>query len=298
MNSVGCGNSSSSMSSSDWRLRLRLWAHVYGKFSNSISYDHQLILRHVLALDYGLQVQQRLQSCLFTSIKWILCKFRLLRNDQMLDIIFQLVYAYAWLRGAIDFPPRRLLVGRVLANRRSRLRCCTMRNRILALETSLAAGRDETESEGNAYVDGVHRIRLLGQRRTRVLLSVGSGKRRLPLRRRLIWSGGRRSGCVTAGNGCPATEELLLALVACLVGGKGGIPRSHQGVLNWPDLLEREDRLCRDRAGHRFFPCLEHLVHLPSCAIVDLGVSAHEERIELRAEVQRIGGRHVLDDRI
>lgn len=135
------------MGSSGRRRQLRLRAHVYGKFSNSIPYDHQLILRHVSALDYCLQVQQRLQSCLFTSIKWILCKFRLLRDDQVLDIIFQLVYAYAGLRSTIDFPPRRLLVGRVWLDRRSRLRCCTMRDATRTLETPLATRRRRVTRE-------------------------------------------------------------------------------------------------------------------------------------------------------
>jgi hypothetical protein len=93
-----------------------------------------------LALDYGLQVQQRLQSCLFTSIKWILCKFRLLRNDQLLDIIFQLVYAYSGFGSAIDLPRGRLLVG-VLPGRRSRLRCCTVGNCGWALGALLAQER-------------------------------------------------------------------------------------------------------------------------------------------------------------
>ncbi len=121
-------------------LLMLLWADVYGKFSNSIVYDHQLILRHVLALDYGLQVQQRLQSRLFTSIKWILCKFRLLRDDQSLDIIFQLVYAYSWLGSAIDGTRgRRLLVGRVRPGRGRGLWCCAEGDRIWALSILLAS---------------------------------------------------------------------------------------------------------------------------------------------------------------
>jgi hypothetical protein len=127
-------------SSRDWRLLLR--ADVYGKFSNSISYDHQLILRHVLALDYGLQVQQCLQSRLFTSIKWVLCKFRLLRNDQLLDIIFQLVYAYPGLWSAIDGACGRLLIGGIWRGRRRRLWSAAVRDCILALESLLTAGTD------------------------------------------------------------------------------------------------------------------------------------------------------------
>lgn len=262
----------------DSRLRLRLRrAHVYGKFSNSISYDHQLILRHVLALDYCLQVQQRLESCLFTSIKWILCKFRLLRNDQLLDIIFQLVYAYARLRSAIDFPPRRLLLVRgIWPSRRNRLRCCTMGNRMGALWIWLVMVNKRELRYGDTYVDRLSWIRLL--------LSIRSGKRRL-LRRRLVSSSCRGSGCFSTGCGLAATEELLLPLEAVLVGGEGYVPRSNQGVLDRPDLLNREDRLCRDGARHRFLPSLEHLVHLSPCAIVDLGVGTHENRVKFGTEV-------------
>jgi hypothetical protein len=35
----------------------------------------------------------------------------------------------------------------------------------------------------------------------------------------------------------PATHELLLSLIAGLMGGKGSVPRSHQGILDRPDLL-------------------------------------------------------------
>ena len=130
-------------SSSGWRTRrLGLWAQfVYSKFSNSISYDHQLLLRHVLALDNCLQVQQCLQSCLFTSIKWILCKLRLFRNNKLLDIIFQLVYAYGCWLGAIDIPPCRRLVSSVTPNWRSRLCCCTRRNCVGSLHAYVLAPR-------------------------------------------------------------------------------------------------------------------------------------------------------------
>jgi hypothetical protein len=133
-----------------------------------------------LALDYGLQVQQCLQSGLFTSIKWILCKFRLLRNDQLLDIIFQLVYAYSGFGSAIDLPRRRLLV-RVLPGRRSRLRCCTVRNCCWALRALLAQEQAKRADKG-AYTDGLHRIRLLRIRP----MSIGSRIGRLLL---LLWGG-------------------------------------------------------------------------------------------------------------
>jgi hypothetical protein len=74
---------------------------VYSKFSNSGFNEHQLILRHVLSLDYSLQVQQRLQSGLSTSIKWIPRKLRPLRNDQLLDVILQPFYAYPLRRGTV-----------------------------------------------------------------------------------------------------------------------------------------------------------------------------------------------------
>ena len=137
---VGRRSSSSSRHGWLWQLLLLLCAQIYGsKFSNSISNDHQLILWHVLALalDYSLQVQQCLQSGLFTSIKRILCKFRPIRNDKLLDIMFQLVYAYPLWWSAIDLPRRRLqllLMMRITPNRRSRLRCCTRWNSIWALE--------------------------------------------------------------------------------------------------------------------------------------------------------------------
>lgn len=90
-------------------------------------------------MDYGLQVQQRLQSCLFTSIKRIICKFRLLRNDQLLDIILQLVYAYSSRLGsAIDWACARLLVRGVIANGRSGLGSCSVRDGIWALARWLA----------------------------------------------------------------------------------------------------------------------------------------------------------------
>ena len=154
------------------------------------------------------------------------------------------------------------------------------------------------EGKTCTYVGGVHRIRLLLRQRRIRPMSVGSGIRRLLRGRRLVWPAGRWCGRLSAGCGLAATHELLLPLVATLVGGKGGIPGSHQGVLNRPDLLEREDGLCRDGTRHGLLPCLEHLVHFPPCPIVDLGIGTHEDRIELGAKVERIGCRNILDDRI
>lgn len=64
-----------------------------------------------MGLDYGLQVQQCLQFGLFTSIKRVLGKLGLLRNDEPLDVLFQLLYAdHRLLRGAIPRPCRLLIV--------------------------------------------------------------------------------------------------------------------------------------------------------------------------------------------
>jgi hypothetical protein len=142
----------------------------------------------------------------------------------------------------------------------------------------------------------MHRIRLLGKRRIRPM-SVGSRIRRL-LRGRLVWPAGRWCGRLPTGCGLAAAHELLLPLIATLVRGKGGVPCSHQGVLDRPNLLEREDGLCRDGAWHGLLPRLEHLVHFAPCPIVDLGIGTHEDRIELGAKVERIGCRNILDDRV
>jgi len=66
----------------------------------------------VLMLEKTLQVQQCPQSCLYTSIKRCVRKFSLRSNDQLLDVIIQLVYAYSRLWSAIDFLGWRLWVSR------------------------------------------------------------------------------------------------------------------------------------------------------------------------------------------
>ncbi len=168
----------------------------------------------------------------------------------------------------------------------------------------LLAAEQPSHGQGGTYAGGVHRIRLLGlllllsQRRIRPV-SVGPGIGGLLLRGRLVCPAGRRGGRLAGGGrGLAAAHELLLPLVAILVGGKGGVAGAHQGVLDGPHVFEREDGLGRDGARHRFLPRLEHLVHLPPRAIVDLGVGAHEYRVELRAKIQGVGRGDVLDDRV
>ena len=55
-------------------------------------------MRQILALEELLQVQQRLQSCLYTSIQGVPRKISLGCNNQLLDVIIQRVYAYYRLR--------------------------------------------------------------------------------------------------------------------------------------------------------------------------------------------------------
>lgn len=118
----------------------------------------------------------------------------------------------------------------------------------------------------------------------------------LLLRGRLVWPAGGRGGRLAAGGGLAAAHELLLRLEVCILAGRKRVAGPHQRVLDRSDELGGEDGLRRDGAGHRFLPSLEHLVHLAARAVVDLGICAHEYRVELRAEIQGVRRGDVFDD--
>lgn len=73
---------------------------------------------------------------------------------------------------------------------------------------------------------------------------------------------GRCWGIPNRRNGLTTTHELLLALETALGSGKRSALRSDQGVLDRPNLFDREDRFLRYGTWNRFLPCLEHFVHL------------------------------------
>lgn len=74
---------------------------LYGnsKLSDSVFNEQQLVMRQILARQELLQVQQGLQSCLYTSITKIPCKISLGDNNQLFDVISQRIYAYNRLVG-------------------------------------------------------------------------------------------------------------------------------------------------------------------------------------------------------
>jgi len=255
-----------------------------------------------LALDNCLQVQQCLQSCLFTSIKWILCKLRLFRNNKLLDIIFQLVYAYGCWLGAIDIPPRRRLVSSITPNWRSRLCCCTRRNWVGSLHANTLAIRavDLILSQFT-YADGrMAWIRLLGIRRhcAQLLVAIGTRIGGLPLRRWGVGSASWWRWCVPAGNWLSTSKQLLLTLITVLIGSHGCIPGGDQGILDRANLFNRKDGLCRQRSWNGLFPCLEHLIHLAASSIINFSVGTHKDRVKFGPEVQSIRGGDILDYRI
>lgn len=84
------------------------------------------------------------------------------------------------------------------------------------------------------------------------LLSVRPGIRRLLLLLLLLmllsWWGispaRRRSRCVPWRSGLPAAHQLLLSLIARLLGRIGRIPGRHEGMFNGTNLFKREHGLC------------------------------------------------------
>ena len=98
-------------------------ANVYGicELSDFGLNKHQLGLAQVLALEQYLQVQERLQFCLNSSIMRVLRKLSPCHPDQLLDILLNLIYAYSG-RGAKGILGRGLLLVRC-GNWRSGLGC-------------------------------------------------------------------------------------------------------------------------------------------------------------------------------
>lgn len=95
-----------------------------------------------------------------------------------------------------------------------------------------------------------------------------------------------------------AAEQLLLAAHVLVLGLQRRGSRLDKSILNWPCSLWAEHRPRVHGSGYWFLPCLEHLVHLPPCAIINGGVCVHESRVEAAAKVDCVGGANVLDNRV
>lgn len=100
------------------------------------------------------------------------------------------------------------------------------------------------------------------------------------------------------GWGTGSAEHILLPLVTALVDLKGNILGRDQGVLDRFDHLGREHGLRGYRARYWLLPGLQHLVHLPPGWVVDFGVGAHEDGVELGPKVEGVWCRDILDHRV
>jgi hypothetical protein len=94
----------------------------------------------------------------------------------------------------------------------------------------------------------------------------------------------------------PATEKLLLASHAVLVGLKSCRPGLDQSVLDRTHNIRWKHRPGINRTGHRLLPRLQHLIHLAPGRMVDERVGIHEDLIELPAKEQGVRSSNILDD--
>lgn len=100
------------------------------------------------------------------------------------------------------------------------------------------------------------------------------------------------------GWGTGSAEHILLPLETALVDLQCNILGRDQGVLDRFDHLGREHGLRGYRARYWLLPGLQHLVHLPPGWVVDFGVGAHEDGVELGPKVQGVWCRDILDHRV
>ncbi len=202
---------------------------------------HQLGLAQVLALEQCLQVQERLQFCLNSSIMRVLRKFSPCHPDQLLDILLNLIYAYSG-QGAKGILGRGLLLVRC-GNWRSGLGCRSAGVCIGSLGGLLAGCKTDTRSrtKQGTHIVIMHGERLRSDAGVNLLHAIGSWCCGWVAIR--CWSGVRRSRSLTIRRIGPASrQQLLLPLEAILVGRERGGSSSDQGVLNGTDDLVREHR--------------------------------------------------------
>jgi hypothetical protein len=112
----------------------------------------------------------------------------------------------------------------------------------------------------------------------------------------------RWSGRVTISGrgGCRSSSIQLLLLILKMFlmrlneGGFG----LDQGILNWACDLSRKHWPRIHRAGNRFLPGFQHLVHLPPYTVIDQSICLHEGLVELSTKEQSVWCADILDDGI
>lgn len=94
----------------------------------------------------------------------------------------------------------------------------------------------------------------------------------------------------------PSTKELVLGSEVLLLGLESRRPRLDQSILNRSNDIRSEDRSCFYAAWDRLFPCLQHLVHLPSSVIVYRRIRLHKCLIQLPTKEQGVRRADILNN--
>jgi hypothetical protein len=200
-----------------------------------------------LAAEYALQIKQGLKSCLDTAIIWILSKFTLCSSNETCNITVQCVYVII----QHPIPPRlcRLRLPRL---------CRSWWRLVLGGLLLLGMVSDGIIKGGEGtYLLGTIWWRVLGAR-----ILVPAHVWVLQRRCRSV-SERHRRWTILAG------EWLLLLSCVFLMCLNGRRPGFDEGILDRSGNLWEEHWACIDRSGDWFFPCLQHLFHLPTNIVVD-----------------------------